>query len=347
MENTEKIELFSADNCKYGFEDKHGNEVIPCIYSYATYFNDGYALVVDDETQYRKIVDATGNTVLALDCDILMHPRQEKTIFRKNNKWGLVNIITKEIILPCEYDEIEWFDEYDRDIDEEKTGECHGHLDHNWDVQTYYELYGIDDGAEFSLKFLVKKEGKWGLIDPEGEIILQCRYDRIRMLSMDRENSDLYRYYLEVKKDGKYGIFDLNGELIISCAYDFICSISDDTEEGDIHNWNKVYFIVGKGEKYGIISGGGKEILPIEYDNIYKEFEYEIYLDCDFLMIEKNKKWGIIIMPHWDINWDWLLNCEYDEIKYIEKIEYIDDDYDLLFCVKKDKKWEILIRHPW
>ena len=325
MEHTEKIELFSADNCKYGFNDEHGNEVIPCIYSYATSFDKGYALLLEDKTQHRKIIDAAGNIVLALECDSLMRPRQEKSIFRKNDKWGLVNIITNEIILPCEYEKIDWLDGYG--ICKDKTDECYEPLDDR-ELHNYYQWYDLDN---VSLKLVVKKDGKWGLVDPDGKIILRCKYDKISLELMEEQSGGLYRDCLKVKKDGKYGLLNMKGELISLCEYDFMSKsyITEDDYMDAIGN--VIYFIVMKDEKFGILGARGSEILPCEFDDIDAEINYKI--ESLFLMICKDKKWGVINPD----NLDWMLNCEY------EQIECIDKNYEnFVFCVKKEKKWEIL-----
>ncbi|MCR4723955.1 MAG: WG repeat-containing protein [Clostridia bacterium] len=50
----------------YGYVDKTGKEVVPCIYSEASMFKDGYAYVADD-AGHVGYIDTTGKTVIPFD----------------------------------------------------------------------------------------------------------------------------------------------------------------------------------------------------------------------------------------------------------------------------------------
>ncbi|MCL2074387.1 MAG: WG repeat-containing protein [Marinilabiliaceae bacterium] len=324
----EITEIFPKVERKYGFADAQGNEVTPCIYSYASEFKNGYAVVVDHERQYRKFIDATGKVIFALECDFAFPPRQGKTIFRKNGKWGVIDIITKKVIVPCnEYDEIEWFDEDLRSICIGTMKATYGALDDEEnDIETEYIMQDTDQ----ELFFKVQKNEKWGLLDHKGKIILECQYHRIVMCNIDWKDTksiSTETFYLEVRKDYKSGAFDLNGKLILSCKYYSICAFRNND---DISKRDNLFFIIEKGCQKGIVTVGGKEVIPCEYYSIYRTGN-ELILE-----VQKDGKLGLLDIEKWNL----IVNCEYDKIVF----QYDEDDDNWFYNVKKDGKWEIIMK---
>ena len=57
----------------------------------------------------------------------------------------------------------------------------------------------------------MKKDGKWGYIDPTGKEVVPCQYDGAGSFSDGLAH---------VKKDGKWGLIDPNGKEAIPCEYD-------------------------------------------------------------------------------------------------------------------------------
>jgi len=61
----------------------------------------------------------------------------------------------------------------------------------------------------------VKKEGKWGLVNLDGSIILPFEYEEIN----DSDWQNATSAYATVKKNGKWGMIDTNGKILLSCNY--------------------------------------------------------------------------------------------------------------------------------
>ncbi len=98
----------------------------------------------------------------------------------------------------------------------------------------------------------VKKDGKYGLIDYTGKIILSVEYDKIEALK-GIKNSFI------IQKDEQTGLCDNKGNVIISPEYDGVYEIGKEYQNG---------YIVKKDDKYGVIDFTGNSVLDVKYEEI-------------------------------------------------------------------------------
>lgn len=125
-----------------------------------------------------------------------------------------------------------------------------------------------------SQKLLCKQNNKWGVMNKNGEVILNPIYDTIVYPIM---NSFDFNKYI-VKQDGLFGIIEDSGELIAKPQYNKISNWIEDGPSG--------HYVV-KNSKFGLISKEGLQILPLIYENIY-------YISDSIIIAELNQKIGII-----------------------------------------------------
>lgn len=213
-------------------------------------------------------------------------------------------------------------------------------------TQNEFRLLGWKDGKSVTY---AKQNGKYGLIDYNGEIILPLEYD-------DIFSQKFFDYYI-VKGSEKSGMFDKNGTQIISFSYQNITpafyeknerfivqqnglfgvidlneNIIIPIEFEEISNWveygPKEHFITKNGKK-GLISRNGEIVIPPEYD--------EITVDNSILIkVEKNGLFGTINwkneivhpMDYEQILWEWpyLTNKELDTVYLKKNGEYLSTD---------------------
>lgn len=169
-----------------------------------------------------------------------------------------------------------------------------GLIDDNGNVIIPFEY----DEIKFAWKntFNVRKKGKWGIIDEAAVVIIPCEYDE----------EFHFLEAMSVKKDGKWGIIDNKNKVIIPFEYDLKFDL------GDIMS-------VKKGGKWGIIDNKNKVLIPFEYD---LKFDF-----ADTMPVNKGGKYGII-----DNNNKVVIPFEYDE-----KFEFAET-----MIVKKGGKWGII-----
>ena len=210
-----------------------------------------------------------------------------------------------------------------------------GHPNDVLDKSIYATLISENDSlGDFSRGVaVIVKNKKFGLVDFEGNIILENKYDSIGNLDHELRITKLHsKYgaisnvgeemikneydfifpdnyqYISCKKDGKWGIVDSIGNEIIPCIYDLAFQF-------------KPYdaIIVQKGKKFGICSIDNKTLI---------DFEYDVILDYNegYALAVKNNKYGVI-------NGDMKLTveCIYDKFPLVPNI----GEYKKYFCFGK------------
>lgn len=90
---------------------------------------------------------------------------------------------------------------------------------------------------------LTKLEGKWGVADDAGNVLIDAEYDSIKPLG---------KRWLLLKADGKVGVADYSGNIILPAKYDKI-------QPGDDS------FIITQNERVGLFDTSGKQLLDCIY----------------------------------------------------------------------------------
>lgn len=111
----------------------------------------------------------------------------------------------------------------------------------------------------------VKKDGKWGLINKAGKLIVKPQYDSI-LYSGDLPS---------VEMNGKWGLIDRTGKVLVKPQYD-----------------SSIIFVeklakVGKDNLHGFIDMTGKVVIPLQYSKVYDFKE-------GLARVEKNGQSGFI-----------------------------------------------------
>ena len=205
---------FKNFNSKYGLVNQKGNIKVPFIYDESLYF-DGNAF----------------------------------SIAKRNNKKGIIDINNREII-PFKFKELLQIDDDD----------VHLYIASNQsgasviDIGNKVILSGEEIQSVFNqpLKFIVKRNKKYGIVDLQNKNILPFEYDEI---SNWTENGPRHSKF--IVKDGKTGLIDENSlKITIPPIYDEFKYIN-----------GLIY--AKKNNKAGIIDESGKVICPFIFDEIY------------------------------------------------------------------------------
>ena len=109
----------------------------------------------------------------------------------------------------------------------------------------------------------VQKDGKWGTINFEGDMILKAEYDSIEAIP-GVENA------LLIQKDGKYGVADNEGRMILDINYTEITNLGKTNRDG--------YIVKDDTGLYGIVDSSKKVILQNQYQEIEKVYGNDLYV---------------------------------------------------------------------
>ena len=106
----EGLALVRDDDKKWGFIDKTGGMVIPCKWIYASIFNEGLALVRDDNYKYG-FIDKTGGMVIPCKWTSAGGFHEGLALVRDDNeKYGFIDK-TGNVIIPCKWKDASFFSE--------------------------------------------------------------------------------------------------------------------------------------------------------------------------------------------------------------------------------------------
>ena len=138
--------------------------------------------------------------------------------------------------------------------------------------KTVIPLEFEDFGYEFRDGVInAKKQGKWGLLNNKGKILVPFQYDYIRFPEDGLSVARIKKGEAKV-----YGVVDENGKTVVPFEYD------------DIEDYSEGLARVRKNGLFGFIDKKGKIVIPITYP-LAKNFS-----DGLAAVSNKEKKWGFI-----------------------------------------------------
>ena len=290
-----------------------GKKVEVKVYSYYTAYQNGKFGVINN---YGEIV------IEPVYDEMILIPSNSKPIFiciydvndeTGTYKTNAINEKNEEILIG--YDTIEVIDNYDSKRN------------------TWYENNVLK----------VSKNGKYGIINFDGQEVLPCEYDGITALKGVKAN-------FVVEKNGNVGLVNEVGQTIVKPEYKDVLALKD--------GYKSEYVIVNTENKQGLISTSGAVLIETKYDKVkyigsshlyavnenetWKLFDAEenkIVIDGGYKDIVEAKSESIIVVneegKYGVLNNDSTEKIEpqYEELKYAFSIYYI---------AKKDGKYGIV-----
>ncbi len=215
----------------------------------------------------------------------------------------------------------------------------------NTEEKRKYELEKIEE----TNYFIVRQEGKYGIINKNGDIIINPDYDNIVIPNPEKavfvcyegeeskvlndKKEEILSNYEEVQpiqlknvvtdyiyeksvltytKEGKIGLISLEGKKITKPIYDEITALP--YKEGEL--------LVKQDEKYGVINIKGNELVKLEYNQISTDIYYEEnsnYVYSGYIVgikTEEGYRYGYI-----DVNGKQLLLPEFNAVSRITEIK--------------------------
>ncbi|WP_339841634.1 WG repeat-containing protein [uncultured Maribacter sp.] len=152
-------------------------------------------------------------------------------------------------------------------------------------VPNYFKFDTISKGT----LILKNQNGKFGVSDYDGNILIPLEYDSIQKFQVVNGYS-----YSVVLRNNKYGLINWQGKEVIPIENNFIRS----------GRWFDYLIVENKG-KFGLFTKGGKEIIPLKYDYL-RPCHYD---ENNRFIAGINGKLGIINKEQ-----DTIVSLEYDEI---------------------------------
>ena len=227
-------------------------------------------------------IDAYENSVLdagytSIQNDFNNHKAvlEDMLVVEQNSSYGVIKASTKEVLIEPKYNQIEYLPETNNFLIT-SNGQV-GILAPNGDtkVQLIYDrLELMDSDSEI---YLAERDGRYGVVDINGNIIIHLDYDEIGIDITKFSDNDIKNKYIladnliPVRKDGYWGFFDKTGKQVKDFMYDTIgYSVAASRDQRNllvIPEYNLI--VVGRDKKYGLINNMGEEIVILALDDAY------------------------------------------------------------------------------
>lgn len=240
------------ENNKVGLIDLYGNIILEAEYDFGTeVINHGKNIEVHQDGLWA-LFSNKGEQLTPFKYERLIGGISSNlTAFKSNAKWGYLDEKGEEVIAA----QFDWAHRFDENLGRVKINNKHvlinkkGEVitpntieDINWYKQSY-EPYNFPFERKTKV-YHFKKEGKIGLINTKGEIIVKAIYDEI---------GDFNEALAYVKKDGLYGYIDEKGTLVIPLKY------------GNAGWFSEGLAPVVYNNKWGYINRENEVIIPFQY----------------------------------------------------------------------------------
>jgi len=197
----------------------------------------------------------------------------------KEGKYGFINIDGK-VTLPFEYDNLSRRS-YNDNILSVKGGKC-GLVQINSGVP--YEIATCNyDEIEGNKIMIVKKDGKFGLLDLYGQHLTAIEYESIEALDNNSSDGMIYK----AKNNGMYKLINEQGKAISDATYKDIELIPKKTNSS-YHSSIPFSYLKCKEKngKYSVIDKVGKTIISSTFEDILTEND-------NIFIVKSNGKYGL------------------------------------------------------
>ena len=192
------LNLKHYEDCKYGFINKKGKEVIEPQFDWAGDFVDGMAPVSKNGRYY--FIDKSGQPIDDKTYTRLSGFKGDLCWVKKGSKGGFMNK-KNEIVLPLEYDNYMYF--FDRGSKFQTT---------NLESELGESLFQNDDGF-----FVVSKsDDEWGIVNEDNKVLTEFIYSDI---GIPKEG------FVEIEKRSGKGLGRyIRGRImeVVPCKFDYI-----------------------------------------------------------------------------------------------------------------------------
>ncbi len=284
----------SQINCRIGFVDSTGAEIVKPIYNdYADAGTRGgfVQVMMNDKS---GLINNRGEVILEPKYDWINQSATATGLMqvKLGDKMGLIDTTGHEVITP----EFESVFSLGGDLFATEQNDKWGVIDINGNQKVPNEYETI--ATLVNDRILVKKDKKWGLLDTTGKVVVELKYDKV-------DHTAFVKGMLPVREKRQLLLVDLNGRELLGDIGTQANKLSNGnvwersgnewklTGAAKLFEFDKMRWysptmsIAYKDGKAGLISPLGKELTPFMYDTIR-------YLSPNLACVVSGKKNGLV-----------------------------------------------------
>lgn len=249
-----------------------------------------YNYFISEENDLYGVIDKQGNTIIDTKYTKIVIPNPEEDVFAcwENEKISFYNSKHEQLFTQFEYVEpiklknVASSLNYEKSVLKYKKDNLYGLIDFKGNVIVKNVYEKIENLEPVEGKFIVEKNSKKGVIDLNGNKLVDVEYDSIISDGYYSKKDDYRKAGFIVSNttnDGyRYGYINYFGKKILDTKYNEMSRITELEE---------IYIIASDNGKFGVYKEK-KRIIPHEYQSIVYDDNTEDYI------VQKNKKYGVI-----------------------------------------------------
>ena len=233
--------------------------------------------------------------------------------YGENNKQGLLNL-KGEVVLPADFERIRRFQNsygISNRIIVEKAGKF-GILDSDLN-ELFPPIYaGIPEHHVLNGKYLkVVKDGKYGLIDENGKILIDMVFDEIKPIHDSLYIGLVYQDSATIQKYAMNNHWNWGYKTKDCIIFDKDLRVVTKLKDYEyIYYWGISQFIVKKDKYFGVLNTKGEVVIPLKYDHLSGNNGY--------YHVSKNDQCGLITTEG-----KMVLPLEFTSIEFYGKAVYV------------------------
>lgn len=229
-------------------------------------------------SQYANVIINYGYTEINEAFENKKTILEDMIVVNKEQKCGVINI-DGTIVLDAKYDDITYMQQTSDFL--VQSNDKMGIISKNKQTKVSVSYDSIENMNNDSNLYVVEQNGKYGVIDINGNIKIHPEYTKIGVDINSFKYNDVKNGYIladtliPVQKEDKWGLFDKAGSKVVDFIYDNLGYISNDSRNNNnllvVSGYDVL--VVNKDDKYNLISLKGKEIFNVFVDAIYTTTE--------------------------------------------------------------------------
>lgn len=237
---------------KYGYLNMDGDRIIPCRWDGVESFKDGMAVVKvkSGAWDYKSgVIDKDNNLLIPTLYDSLEYIGEGLfKHYQSENKYGLINSENESISVPHWYS-IGRFSDGLCPVQDRNEEHRYGYIDKSGELVINYWWTDANNFSE-GLAVVMDKDGKYGVIDIQGNVIIPCYHERLQ---------DFHEGLCGFVKDGKTGFLNKDDVVVIDAEW---------KTGGYFARFNSGRCLVmDEDGKYGYINKAGSLVIPYTWEN--------------------------------------------------------------------------------
>ena len=219
-----KIKIDNTEGTVYSIIDNNDNQLTEKKYSYLEYLKDDKFIA--SINGILGVIDPKGNQIIEIKHDSLEKLQGTECLTSTITENSTTQIYDKDLNKLCDIENanIEVNDNYIKIYNQNET--------------KYFTLEGKEikntDLLTNNKIFATSKDGKWGFVDKNGNVVIDYIYDK---------TTDLNSYgYAGIELNGKWGVVNQDGKIILEPKYE----LNSQTEPEFLGQYYKVKYNYGE-----------------------------------------------------------------------------------------------------